>query len=62
MQQFFKSAAGQTRAGIVAAELLAQMLIAANNSNPAFDLSLRGEALPSLTDDLESTGRRGALF
>jgi len=61
MQQFLKSPARETRAWIVAAELLSELFAAADDAHSAFDPSLGREALPSFTGDLETSQRRGAL-
>ena len=61
MQQFLKSPARETRAWIVAAELLAELCVAADDARSAFDPGLGREALPSFTGDLETNRRRGVL-
>jgi hypothetical protein len=61
MQQFLKSPARQARAWIIAAELISELLVAADDARSAFDLRLGREALPTFTGDLETSRRRGVL-
>jgi hypothetical protein len=58
MQQFLKPARGAAQAGIVPAELLEQLLAAADHAVAALYARLGGVSLPALTRDLETgTGR-----
>jgi hypothetical protein len=56
MQQALKSSSGAARAQIVAPELLGELDIAMDETPAALDPGFRGERLPPLTCDLESSG------
>jgi hypothetical protein len=63
MQQFLKPATGTAWAGIVAAKLLDEFLVAVHNAIPAFDAGFGWESPARLTRDLETgTGRGGWLW
>ena len=53
-QQRLKAAAGAARAGVVATELLLQVLVAVDDTQASLDLGLRWEALATLARDLET--------
>jgi hypothetical protein len=59
MQQFLKPATGAAGAGIVAAELFAQFLVAVDDAPAVFDLGFRREASSAFAARfVESTLRR----
>jgi hypothetical protein len=57
-----KSAPGSTGTGIIAAELLDEILVPMYYAITAFDLRFRRETFPTFATDLESTRRRGVDF
>ena len=61
MQQRLKPPPGGAWAGIVATELLEQLLVAVNDPVAAHHAGLGREAFATLTRDLESTRLRGVL-
>jgi hypothetical protein len=54
MQQFLKPTRGAAWAGVVPAQLLYQLLVAAHHAMAALHARLGREALPALTGDLET--------
>jgi hypothetical protein len=61
MQQFLKPAAGAAWAGVVAAELLDQLLVAADYAMTALDAGFGRVAFAPLTRNLETRTARDAV-
>jgi hypothetical protein len=62
MQQFLKPTIGAAWAWVVATQLLDQLFVSVHNAMTALDSGLGGEALATLTGDLETETGRGACF
>jgi len=62
MQQFLKPARGTARAGVVAAQLLAQLFVAVDDAVATLDAGFRWETAAALASDLDAESSRGGCL
>ena len=62
MQQFLKPPRRAARAGILAAQLLAQLLVAVDDAIATLDACFRRETAATLTGDLDAESSRGGCL